>query len=142
MMIVVVVVIIVVFATRSISFIILVFAVLLVRRLGLSAEVETLREALGALTTTAWEPATSGKAATTTAETAAAIHHTEEDFRVDAAVHPTVHAAATTKHVGRVNQVITAIESCTFPATCVSLTCAKFVPENMQVTYWGSLSVS
>lgn len=142
MMIVVVVVVIVVFDTCSISFfIILVFEVLLVRRLGLSAEVETLREALGALTTTTWEPATSREAAATTAETPAAIHHAEENFGVNAPVHSTVHAATATKHVGRVNQVITAIESCTFPVVCVSL-CAELVTEDMQVTYWGSLSVS
>ena len=55
---------------------------------------------------------------TATTKATAAIHHAEDDLRVDATTHSTTHTPATTEHVVRVNKVFTTIITSTLPVIC------------------------
>lgn len=72
-------------------------AIDILSRLGLSTEVESTWETLRTRATTI----TATAKALCAAEGGTAVHHTEEDLRVDAAAHTTTHATAI--HVGGVN---------------------------------------
>ena len=78
----------------------------------LSTEVEPAREPLGSRSAATTETAPS-EAASRPAK-ATAIHHTKENFWVDAAMHSAA-AATTAEHVRWIDQVLAAVVTSTFP---------------------------
>ena len=86
---------------------------------GLSTELEAAGETTGSAATlleasTAKAGITTTKVEASTATATATVHHLEDNLGVDA-THATAHAATVAEHVGRVDQIFTAVVTSSLP---------------------------